>query len=291
MNTSTMTTSTMNTSTMSTSKCDPSYFDLASSDAGWRSVGLSFALLALPAIICTLAHSAAPDGGAASARQPAMPSPAAGEPASESGSEPEPAPATATSPATNKTRRSPATRAARLAWTTVFTIPLCVVLGYRVADILCMDELTDGGYAAWGLVAVFNFVPFAVGALAWLGCLIDCLLVRLDPALTWEWWWPFAGVAMVPFVAVYIPFMVFAYCAAGLAGVSADEILPGGESSASAVAEPVGEEALLMADMDGQDGEDGAGPPAYKAVNSNDEEDDDALPAYKSVGTHPGDIV
>jgi hypothetical protein len=101
---------------------------------------------------------------------------------------------------------SPSTRARRLTRSTILLIPICLVLGFRMADRVseeCIRYISSSAPLNW-----WDIVLLIMAFDAWLRALIDCLLVRWGKGLIYpaksSWgigWPPFAPVSLVITVA------------------------------------------------------------------------------------------
>jgi hypothetical protein len=121
-----------------------------------------------------------------------------------------------------ETHPSPSTRARRLTKSTILLIPICLVLGFRIADATslnirdeCMRYLASSLRPNWWAITILNIVPFIIAIVAWLRALIDCLLARWGKGLRYPaedfsylGWPPCAPVLFVIMVGA-VPIILF----------------------------------------------------------------------------------
>jgi hypothetical protein len=150
---------------------------------------------------------------------------------------------------------SPSTRARRFTRSTILLIPICLVLGFRMANRTsgeCMRYIASAPLHWWDIVL------FIIAVDAWLRALIDCLLVRWGKGLRYpaksSWglgWPPFAPVSLVITVA------------ASLANKGAKWLM--GKTVAENNDLELGENRGLIVGIDAEN-QDVHGPPAYEGL-------------------------
>jgi hypothetical protein len=151
---------------------------------------------------------------------------------------------------------SPSTRARRLTRSTILLIPICLVLGFGMADRTskeCRRYIASSAPLHWWGIVFFIFVVDA-----WLRALIDCLLVRWGEGLRYpaksSWglgWPPFAPVSLVITVA------------ASLVNKGAKWVM--GKTVAENNDLELGENRGLIVGIDAEN-QDVHGPPAYEGL-------------------------
>jgi hypothetical protein len=104
-------------------------------------------------------------------------------------------------------------RANRFVRASLFIVPICIVFAYRIQNAQKGYYIADDcrGKVAieplnWAVVTIFNILPLASACFAWLRSLADCILVRFDKSVSYNYWPPafpiFMPVFLINFVAL-----------------------------------------------------------------------------------------